>query len=572
MAAGATAMATLIGKALGLAGELEQNVGGAGAVFAEFADKVQEKAVAAYEKMGLSTAGYLATANKMGALFKGAGFEIEEAMDLTTESMQRAADVASIMGIDVSAAMESVAGAAKGNFTMMDNLGVAINDTTLKAYALEKGITKSTQAMTTQEKVGLAMEMFLEKTAYAAGNYAKENETLAGSFNTAKAAMTNFLDGSGDVEQLVNSFTNAANVIVRNITTIAPRLAHGISDVVSNLIPYIPPLLEDLLPAVIEGAVSLVNGLVDAFPAIRTAFMDILPSFSVAMLDIAGALIAALPDTLELFVLALPSLVPQIVSGLIDLAVMIAENLPDIALPVISALPMIATILIVTLVGHLIDFLSENIPKFVNRFLDYIENMKDSAIEKFTIFKDNVTAKITELATNALNKFDEVRDGIQDKIDTAREFVGNAIEKIKGFFDFEWKLPHIKLPHFSISGSFSLNPPSIPHFGVDWYAKAMNNPMLLTEPTIFGFDPVTGKARGGGEAGTEVVSGANTLMNMIQNAVGINNEALIAVLYKILEAIITMDENMGGNLREALDGMAFKVDKREIARLVKGVT
>ena len=78
--------------------------------------------------------------------------------------------------------------------------------------------------------------------------------------------------------------------------------------------------------------------------------------------------------------------------------------------------------------------------------------------------------------------------------------------------------------------------------------------------------------RGGGEAGAEVVSGANTLMNMIQNAVGINNEVVIAVLYKILEAIITMDENMGGNLREALDGMSFDINKREFARLVNGVT
>ena len=119
LAAGATAMTALVGKALGLAGELEQNLGGSEAVFAEYADNIQNKAVTAFEKMGLSTAGYLATANKMGALFKGAGFEIAEATDLTTKSMQRAADVASIMGIDVSAAMESVAGAAKGNFTMI---------------------------------------------------------------------------------------------------------------------------------------------------------------------------------------------------------------------------------------------------------------------------------------------------------------------------------------------------------------------------------------------------------------------------------------------------------------------
>ena len=57
--------------------------------------------------------------------------------------MQRAADVASIMGIDVSSAMQAIEGAAKGNFTMMDNLGVAMNDTALKAYALENGLIKT---------------------------------------------------------------------------------------------------------------------------------------------------------------------------------------------------------------------------------------------------------------------------------------------------------------------------------------------------------------------------------------------------------------------------------------------
>ena len=89
----------------------------------------------------------------------------------------------------------------------MDNLGVAMNDTTLQAYALSKGIDKSTQDMTNQEKIGLAMEMFMEKTAYAAGNYAKENETLAGSLGIAKVALSNFLSGAGTVEDVVSSFS-----------------------------------------------------------------------------------------------------------------------------------------------------------------------------------------------------------------------------------------------------------------------------------------------------------------------------------------------------------------------------
>ena len=114
----ATALGGLTVKALSSAGELEQNMGGSEAVFGKYADKIQGKAKEAFSIMGLYTSDYLATANKMVALFQGAGFSIEESMDLSSGAMQRAADVASIMGIDTASAMEAVAGAAKGNFTI----------------------------------------------------------------------------------------------------------------------------------------------------------------------------------------------------------------------------------------------------------------------------------------------------------------------------------------------------------------------------------------------------------------------------------------------------------------------
>jgi len=115
----ATAMTALIGKSVQAAGELEQQIGGTEAVFGEFASVVQDKAVNAFEKMGVSANDFMATANKMGALMQGSGISIEDSMDLSTKAMQRAADVASIMGIDLNSAMESIAGAAKGNFTMI---------------------------------------------------------------------------------------------------------------------------------------------------------------------------------------------------------------------------------------------------------------------------------------------------------------------------------------------------------------------------------------------------------------------------------------------------------------------
>lgn len=122
-------------------------------------------------------------------------------------------------------------------------------------------------------------------------------------------------------------------------------------------------------------------------------------------------------------------------------------------------------------------------------------------------------------------------------------FVQGIVNKLKGIFNFSWSLPHIKLPHFSISGSFSLNPPSIPHISVDWYKKAMNNGMILNSPTIFGASG--NHLLGGGEAGPEAVVGVSSLMDMIQNAVG--NSQLAADTGNI-----TIPVYIGGNLIDEL--------------------
>lgn len=116
----AAGIGKMIASAINMGGELEQNLGGTEAVFGDFAGSIQDSAQDAYKNMGLSASDYMATANKMGSLFQGSGIDQQKSLDLTSTAMQRAADVASVMGVDTSMAMESIAGAAKGNFTMIN--------------------------------------------------------------------------------------------------------------------------------------------------------------------------------------------------------------------------------------------------------------------------------------------------------------------------------------------------------------------------------------------------------------------------------------------------------------------
>lgn len=148
---------------------------------------------------------------------------------------------------------------------------------------------------------------------------------------------------------------------------------------------------------------------------------------------------------------------------------------------------------------------------------------------------DTIKEKASQLWEGIKTTFDNIKNTITEKIESAKEKVRSAIEAIKGFFNFHWELPKLKLPHFKLTGSFSLMPPSVPHLDVDWYSKAMNDAYLLNGATIFG--AMNGSLLGGGETGKEVIlgldklkdyAGANVTVNMTVNAAPGQSEMQIA--------------------------------------------
>lgn len=298
--AAVSAAAVMLTKEILLQGaELEQQLGGSEAVFEKYAKSLQKTAETSYKDMGLSQAEFLAGANKMGSLFQGAGVDVETSMKLSAKAIQRASDVASIMGIDTTFALESVAGAAKGNFTMMDNLGVKMDVTSLSAYALQKGLGKTFDEMSQGEKVQLSMQMFLEQTAKYAGNYAKENDTLAGSLNTTKKVLNDFMAGGADITMVFESAVSTLNIAIGDLLDRFPVIADIFNTIKSKLQPtidffnrevvpvfnkYILPVLKEIANYIKDNFISAWNDLKEALGPFADEMVPVAVAIGVLLL------------------------------------------------------------------------------------------------------------------------------------------------------------------------------------------------------------------------------------------------------------------------------------------------
>ena len=391
--AAAAAFGKLVKSSVQAFGELEQNLGGSEAVFGEYAKEVQRLGEDAYRTMGTTQSEYLATANKMGALFQGSGLDVQRSMELSTQAMQRATDMASVMGIDVGSALEAVTGAAKGNYTMMDNLGVAMNATTLEAYAVSKGIDTAWKSMTNAEKAELAMQYFFENTAQYAGNFEREaTQTITGSFGLLQASVQSLVAGFGnseaDIRKLTANVGKAFGAVVQNVTPVVKNIIAALPQAMGE----IQNALVELAPVVIEAAGLIIDTLLASLsqftPQLLAIAASLMTWLSDAILDNLPAILTAASGIIMSLARGIISYLPQISAVAIDVILMLVDGLltgdslgqllsgaGQIIMHLVSGLIDAAPEILSgaeALIGDLLNGLADGIPQLIDMALELV--------------------------------------------------------------------------------------------------------------------------------------------------------------------------------------------------------
>lgn len=199
-------------------------------------------------------------------------------------------------------------------------------------------------------------------------------------------------------------------------------------------------------------------------------------------------------------------------------------------------------------VSTVINSISNTISTVINGIRNTVSNV-------FNSISSTVSSIWNGIKSTTTSVWNSIKSAITAPIDAAKEHIRNALDSIKNFFaNCRLSLPSIKLPHFSISGSFSLNPPSVPHISISWY----KNGGIMMNPTIFGLNGSSLMA--GGEAGPEAILPLSDFYDKLENILTsrLNTSGMEKYLAVIAansgKGIYLDDGTLVGRLLPAIDG------------------
>ena len=401
------ALANLGKSALDSVGQLEQNVGGVETLFGDAADAVIASADRAYQTAGMSANDYMSTVTSFSAsLLQSLGGNTEEAAKVADMAIIDMADNANKMGTSMDMIQNAYQGFAKQNYTMLDNLKLGYGGTKTEMERLLADAEKLTGVkydINNLNDVYQAIHAVQEEMGIT-GTTAKEAaSTLEGSMASAKAAWDNFMNGSGDADQLADAFATAADNIVKNLAEIIPRFAETLPALGGAIIAQIPGLVAAIVPAVLSAGQSVLKQLQDAvldfdFAGTADKVVQMITGFIEG--DGLGSLLDTLVTIFTGIVNGISSMLPSLLPALIELISYVVTSLLD-QLPAIldCALELILGLAqgILAALPALIEALPEVISSIVEFLISAVPQIIDAGIELLMALVDALPVIIDAL-------------------------------------------------------------------------------------------------------------------------------------------------------------------------------
>ena len=331
---------------------------------------------------------------------------------------------------------------------------------------------------TQQEREKLIRETLSGLYDDAASKYEKNNAAILAQ-NEAQAKLNEAMAKLGEV----------AAPIITMLTTLG-------ADVLTAITPYIQSFAENYLPKIQEVLGVVAEKLGEALKfllehkTILAVMAGIITGIAVAIgLYNAVAAVKAAMDAAQVTTLG-----ALIAAQLAQAAAMAVAIAPYIA--IVAAIAAVIAI-IVLCIKHW-DEIKAVVIKVAHAIAEKVEEMKTKAVESFNNLKEGIANRVEAIKSSVAEKFNAIKEKILTPIRNARDKVKELINKIRSFFNFNWSLPKLKMPHLKITGEFSISPPKVPKFSVDWYARGG----VFDKPTLF---TSGGRLGGLGEAGAEAI-------------------------------------------------------------------